>query len=137
MENIIYTAWGCWEWRLGHFKTGYAKFSVGRRQDRLAHRWSCVFFKGGIPAGMEPDHLCRNRGCVNPSHLDLVPHRVNAQRGLTGLVTGARQRRKTHCRNGHPYSGENLYVYPNGERGCRACNRQAQQAYIERKKTRS
>lgn len=75
--------------------------------------------KGPIPEGLVIDHLCRNRGCVNPDHLEAVTQRENILRG-EGLA--AANARKTHCPKGHPYSGENLYVVPSsGRRQCRIC----------------
>lgn len=134
MGKVRYTPYGCWEWTDYINPAGYGHFSVGRGGDKLAHRWSYRFFVGDIANGTELDHLCRNRCCVNPDHLEAVTRQVNSQRGVGGHATGSRQRAKTHCRNGHPYSGDNLYLYPNGDRGCRTCNRAAQARYEERKK---
>ena len=71
-----------------------------------------------IPDGKELDHLCRNRKCVNPKHLESVTHRENILRGETIMAENAR---KTHCWRGHPLSGKNLKLKPNGHRQCRAC----------------
>lgn len=73
---------------------------------------------GPIPEGMDLDHTCRNRGCVNPEHLEPVTTQVNTLRGIGPTAENAR---KTHCKHGHPLEGDNLYVDPEGKRKCRAC----------------
>jgi hypothetical protein len=79
----------------------------------LAHRLYYEITKGAIPAGLELDHKCRVRCCVNPDHLEPVTHTENMRRASKNLVT--------HCPVGHPYSGPNLYVRPNGGRECLTC----------------
>jgi hypothetical protein len=121
---------GCWEW-LGYKEPqGYGR--VGR--NKAAHRVVYELLVGPIPEGLTLDHLCRNRGCVNPAHLEPVPRGENVLRGAT--IT-ARAKAAQTCPSGHPYEGENLYVYPRGARGCRACNREANRKYRARRKERS
>jgi hypothetical protein len=86
----------------------------------LAHRASYEAFIGPIPDGMTIDHLCRNRKCVNPSHLEAVPMRVNVLRGV-GVT--AKNAVKTHCVNGHEFNDQNTYSDSKG-RSCRACKRE-------------
>lgn len=83
-----------------------------------AHRLAWRLLVGEPPLGLDLDHLCRNRSCVNPDHLQPVTHLVNVRRGAAGWNTAA----KTHCPRGHPYQGENLIIYQ-GRRFCRACRR--------------
>ncbi len=117
---------GCWEWRGGRAKTGYGQF-WRKGKTELAHRIAYELSVGPIPAGLQLDHLCRNHGCVNPSHLEAVLPKVNYLRGVSPLANNAR---KTHCANGHVLTGENLYLRPTG-RGCRVCRRDAGTKYEE------
>ena len=83
-------------------------------------QWAYRAMVGEIPGGLVLDHLCRNVLCVNPSHLEPVTNRENILRGV-GIT--AQNAQKTQCKWGHPFSGENLFVRPDGERMCRACMR--------------
>jgi HNH endonuclease len=111
----------CWEWVGAHQTYGYGSFRYAGRS-QLAHRIAYFLLHGPMEEGLDLDHLCRNPGCVNPAHLELVPHRENVRRGKAGLATGAKQRAKTHCPHGHPYDEENTYRYRGG-RHCIACKR--------------
>lgn len=117
---------GCWEWTGSCTANGYGQISSGPRHDRkrlLTHRVSWWIHRGPIPGGLELDHLCRNRRCANPDHLEPVTHRENALRGIAGAVNAARHRAVTHCPRGHEYDETNTYTRPNGSRQCRACAR--------------
>lgn len=113
---------GCWEWT-GHRNamTGYGALNVNR-VSTLAHRFSYEMNKGPIPAGLVIDHLCRNRACVNPDHLEVVSQRENCLRGEGISAIRARQ---THCANGHPFAPPHLMTYirntGNLVRRCRTC----------------
>ena len=107
---------GCWEWVAARDKLGYGKFWSGTRL-MFAHRWAYEQLIGPIPRGLEPDHLCRFPSCVNPTHIELITHRENIRRGYASVPL------KTHCAKGHPYSGSNLYIKPDGGRECRTCHR--------------
>lgn len=115
---------GCWIWLGGVCEDGYGKCGA-RAGQSLAHRAFYAIIKGPIPAGMEIDHLCKNRLCVNPTHLEAVTHRENIRRG--DYRSNHRNGRKTHCLRGHEFTPENIYTYtPRGmktRRKCRACNR--------------
>lgn len=103
---------------------GYGQIWVGSRTNgtrrlRKAHIVSYETFVGSTPPGLELDHLCRNRACCNPDHLEPVSHRVNVQRGAQGDEQAAR----THCPQDHPYSAENTYRDRHGKRYCIACRK--------------
>lgn len=109
----------CWVWAASRFATGYGQYKLDGKNCK-AHRLAYLDLVGEIPDGLVLDHLCRNRACVNPYHLDPVTHTVNVQRGDTHR-SGCRQREKAHCPAGHAYDEANTYVYPSGARACRAC----------------
>lgn len=116
---------GCWIW-LGHLQpNGYGTLKVGGRAGRsvYAHRVSYETHVGPIPPGLEIDHLCRVRNCVNPEHLEPVTRRVNVQRGIGPALLGRLNANKTHCSNGHPFDAANTYLRPTGGRSCKACQR--------------
>jgi hypothetical protein len=80
---------GCWEWLLYRTYQGYGSISAGRGGAvyNRAHRESWRLVHGPIPEGMVIDHLCRNKGCVNPEHLDCVRQSTNVQRGVVAKLT--------------------------------------------------
>lgn len=125
---------GCWAWNASLTSEGYGQINMRANYGtRLAHRVAWIALVSQIPAGLVIDHRCRNRRCCNPEHLQVVTQQVNAAIGLTGLATGARNRAKTHCRKGHQYSGDNLYVHPTSKaRVCRECVRASQRRTLER-----
>lgn len=108
----------CWEWTGLRDRNGYGVFRVGGRTHR-AHRIAYELAHGQIPEGMETDHLCRNRSCVNPAHLEPVTFAENQRR--RALVV-------THCPKGHAYDMANTYMGSRG-RTCKACNREAVARY--------
>lgn len=109
---------GCWNWTAYRDPHGYGRFrNLGRAM--LAHR--VAYHASTLDYPNTLDHLCRNRACVNPEHMEPVTRGENVLRG-EGLP--ARRARQTHCKSGHPLSGENLATYKRGEsvqRVCRAC----------------
>jgi hypothetical protein len=114
---------GCWLWLGGLSGGGYGSVSVVDVQ-ATAHRFSYELYKGPIPEGLQLDHLCRNRSCVNPDHLEPVTSRENILRG-EGL--SAINARKTHCPLGHELTGKNL-ITRGRKRRCRTCQRHQQRA---------
>ncbi len=112
---------GCWLWLGARSPGGYGHIRVAGIL-WMAHRLSYEAFIGSIPERRELDHKCRVRSCVNPEHLQIVTRGENALLGETGKVTGAMNRAKTHCKRGHPLSGNNLYIYRDG-RDCKICRR--------------
>ena len=124
---------GCWQW-LGclNYK-GYGMIGAFRHKGAYAHRISYAVFVDAtpLPDGWTLDHLCRNRGCVNPKHLEAVPHGENVRRGNTGITWSSR----THCANGHEFSPENTYDRGGtAGRGCRICRRERTARHQARKR---
>lgn len=105
---------GCWLWTGAVSKNGYGTMTVGGKT-RMAHRISYSAYKGAIPDGLHIDHRCKVRSCVNPSHLEAVTVGENNRRSPKPIVLA------THCKHGHPFSGDNLQV--GRQRRCRECNR--------------
>lgn len=110
---------GCWLWLgvIGKHKVSGGYGLINHRGKKVrAHRLSYEVFVGKIPSGTELDHLCRMKCCVNPEHLEPVPHLENMRRWNKYRV------KKTHCINGHEFSAENTQLRPDGRgRVCRIC----------------
>lgn len=121
-SNVIKTE-TCWNYRVvSHY--GYGRIGIDYRKYQ-AHRFSWEINVGPIPEGLDLDHLCRNRACVNPSHLEPVTRQVNLLRGVGATATNAA---KEFCKRGHEFTPENTMVRKEGWRNCRACHNAAQYA---------
>lgn len=117
---------GCWVWQASGIPAGYGTFWDGNRKV-LAHRWAYEHWVGPIPEELEMDHLCRNRACVSPFHLEPVTRSENGKRGHTGFHRREEAKLITHCPKGHEYDESNTRLRPNRSGGmsrhCRACQR--------------
>ncbi len=105
---------GCWDWGGTVREDGYGKY-----HKTYSHRLVYVALIGPIPDGLELDHLCRNRRCCNPLHLEAVTRRVNILR--SPIAAPAFQRNKTACPKGHPLDGDNVRMESSNGRQWRAC----------------
>ena len=114
-EVLFHEGTACWEWQNSN-SGGYGRFRLNEVES-YAHRSAYLLFVGTIPEDKEIDHRCRRRHCVNPLHLEAVPHKVNQERMAEA---------KDGCVNGHPFS------IVNGRRVCKACRYEAIKKWRER-----
>jgi HNH endonuclease len=115
-KQVVTLDAGCWEWRGSHSRDGYALFWYDGAMNG-AHRFVYELFRGPLIGKDEPDHLCRNPGCLRPSHLEAVTHRVNTLRGNTIVAAFAN---RESCKYGHSFQ---LHGIPraDGGRRCKLC----------------
>ncbi len=130
-QFVVNNETGCWEWQ-GHLDVGYGRYWLdGKTQ--LAHRLAYTLLISDIPDDLVIDHLCRVRHCVYPDHMEVVTAYGNTI--VRGRGPIAMNLHKTHCKRGHPFSGENLKirVSKNGRigRACKACSRDASARYAK------
>jgi hypothetical protein len=115
----------CWLWtgaKVGP-ANGYGSFIVAWPAKTVAHRWAYEQLIAPVPPGLDLDHLCRNRSCVNPWHLDPVTRKVNLNRGIHANAA------KTQCRSGHAFTEVNTRINSRGSRECRECIRIRSRGY--------
>lgn len=120
---------GCWIWTRSTSGGGYGHMGWDGKVVRV-HRAYVKDLGWDVPDGMHLDHLCRNRVCCNPDHLEVVTPLENARRGI-GL--GKRVNPVTHCPRGHEYDEANTYHNPSGSRACRACHVIWSREYMRKK----
>jgi len=117
----------CWYWVAVLSGNGYGQFWLNGKM-KLAHILSYEDKFGKTPDGLELNHICRNRKCCNPDHLEAITHSENIQKGISV------NRNKTHCPQGHEYNEENTYIRSNrNHRECRICKRIQCSQYYQRK----
>ena len=116
-EKILRTPGGCWRWTAARVQDGYGQFKFNGRMVG-SHRFAYEQYVGPIPEGLQIDHLCRNRWCVNPLHLEPVTQRENILRGHSPAGLRARA---SKCQRGHAFDSVNTYYDKGGYRHCRRC----------------
>lgn len=125
---------GCWVWTGAHLRSGYGSIGLGnvggKPRQGVTHHVTFFALNGPMEVGLVTDHLCRNRSCCNPYHLEAVTERVNILRGDGGKHWAD----KTHCPSGHEYSPENTYRYSWG-RVCKTCANSRSTAWQKLKRT--
>lgn len=114
----------CWNWTgaVRDKKKDYGSIQI-KGKALYTHRAMWIATNGPIDIGKELDHVCRNKKCCNPVHLEPVSHLENVRRGVSSQVNGARQREKKLCPSGHSYDEGNVIIDKNGYRKCRTCCR--------------
>jgi hypothetical protein len=122
---------GCWLWTGCIQGGGYGVFDNGKDKTTLAHRVAYTLFRGLIPDGLQLDHKCRVRLCVNPWHLEAVTLQENLRRGLgnaAAIIAAASKRKgRGFCPRGHVRDQANTYTDKRGRHACRACSREKAQ----------
>ena len=121
----------CWSWPKCVDRSGYGHVFVGEKKRKTnrcvkAHRLAYTLLRGEIGDGLVVDHVCKNRKCVNPWHLEQVRQGENLARGATNTS-------KTHCPQGHEYTEENTYNRSNGNRSCKVCGRARDRVRVKKK----
>ena len=111
---------GCWLWKGSVAPNGYGKFGLRHHHAVYAHRYSYALQIGSIPDGLMIDHLCRNRACVFPAHMEPVTRKENLLRGIGFAAANAR---KVACPQGHTYDVVNTYYDTKGRRSCQTCSK--------------
>jgi len=123
MENVSVSINGCWLWSGTIDSYGYGVFVTEKKNTFKAHRLSFALKRGYCSSELTIDHLCKNKKCVNPDHMELITNSENVTRGNGPFMIN---KRKTHCINGHPLSGDNLVTFESerklGKRQCKICH---------------
>jgi hypothetical protein len=131
-QGYIITGSECWEWTKTFDGKGYGVIYDDSRPRRpmRAHRYGYTLATGDLAVGMDIDHICRNKKCVNPEHLEAVTHKENVLRGLAPNILAHHQ---NVCKRGHEMNDQNTYYRRNGTRQCRVCHRLEMRGYEARR----
>jgi len=130
MSKTVKLSCGCWLYTGGLDPDGYGIFWVNGKSVRV-HRYTYEALTDTvIPDELPIDHLCRNRACINPQHMEPVTPRENVIRGILSQVNHEKAQSRTHCSNGHAYTPENTHIRPDGTRRCRQCKRESERRRI-------
>ncbi len=124
----------CWEWQGICSSNGYGRHYLRGFGPVISHRLAYHIAKGLMPADLVSDHLCRNRKCVNPAHIEPVTSRENTLRGEAGLHRRHERELVTHCKWGHALTPDNLKGRKDGPRVCLSCTRIAQNKWRAKKR---
>lgn len=130
--NRVRKTKSCWLWVGEVSWNGYGRLQINKRRIS-AHRYFYELLAGVVPEGMELDHLCRVKNCVNPNHLEVVTHSENVRRAWKVRIDNS-----PSCPNGHEYNEKNLYVAYDKKNGkkwrmCRKCRAINQGKYRKNK----
>jgi HNH endonuclease len=124
---IVQRGTNCWIWIGGTHPKGYGRYAVTHNLTEYAHRFAHEFFFGPIPKHLQCDHLCRNKRCVNPIHIEITTGHINTMRGMNFPIMDGQ-----HCQKGHPLFGKNLYM-EGSIRRCRICGNERAKRYYHNK----
>jgi len=120
-------SYGCWGWTGLITPRGYPIFWVDHHKGIYGHRMAYELHFGPIPAGMHTHHTCENKACVNPWHLEILTPQEHKDRHPQPIPP-----KPTHCKRGHPLSGDNLY----SSGACATCKRMRELRYYHARKAR-
>jgi hypothetical protein len=129
-SNVAKTA-DCWVWQGSLTVHGYGQFGYARGKTGRAHKLAWEWQNGPVPDGLVLDHLCRNRACVRPEHLEPVTPRTNALRGIGPSAINSRKR---FCKRNHEFTADNTIIDSEGKRQCRECARAYSSAWGKAKR---
>jgi hypothetical protein len=143
-KYIVDPVTGCWQWQAGTCGRGYSKIGYtrpdGTRRTVGAYKWIMEQIHGPIAPGYEPDHLCRNKLCVNPDHMEIVTRAENNRRRVAAYRENGKEmhwklRASGKCREGHEMTPENTIDKKDGTRTCRTCRQKFQRKWLAAKKS--
>lgn len=120
--KVVWQSNGCWNWTGKVSVRGYGTIRIKKGSkwgQGYAHKIAYELVRGIVPNGLEIDHLCKNKVCCNPSHLEAVTHLVNSRRAMV----------KSHCKHGHEFNEDNTYITREGWKMCKKCNAERQRRY--------